>query len=103
MSTVHICAPAPTDESFRVLRKRGRIFEGGPFDTWEAAFRYGVAHFKDGFRVFHQRGYEWYDPTNTEIIKVSGDLEKEVVFGDQAQPTVGDSEVDQIMGQGETP
>ena len=38
MSNVHIHAPAPTDESFRVLRKQCRIFEGGPFDTWDAAF-----------------------------------------------------------------
>ena len=75
----YICAPAPTDESFRVLRKGCRIFAGGPFDTWEEAMRYGVANCSEGFRVFHQRGYEWYDPTNTEIIKVSANLEKEVL------------------------
>ena len=77
MSNVHIHAPAPTDESFRVLRKQCRIFQGGTFTTWEEAMRYGVAHCHEGFRVFHQRGYEWYDPTNTEIIKVSANLKKE--------------------------
>ena len=82
MSNVHIHALAPTDESFRVLRKQCRIFEGGPFDTWDAAFWYGTAHCHQGFRVFHQRGYEWHDPSNTEIIKVSADLTKEVIHAE---------------------
>ena len=78
MSNVHIYAPEPTDESFRVLRKGCRQFQGGPFTTWETAMRYGVRTCHEGFRVFHQRGYEWYDPSNTEVIKVSADLTKEV-------------------------
>ena len=76
MNRVHIYAPEPTGQSYRVLRKRGIIFSGGEFETWRDAFEFGIARCPDGFRVFLQYRYEWHDAVNVELIKVSDEMAK---------------------------
>ncbi len=67
---VHVCAPPPISESYRVLPKYGRKFVCTEFTSWPKAFKYGIENHPTGFRVFFQSCYEWYEPTNTELIKV---------------------------------
>ena len=77
MRNVHIHAPQETSLSYRVLPKGCQKFTEGKYASWRVALEDGRAHHREGFRVFAQRAYEWYDPTNTELIKVSAELSKE--------------------------
>ena len=73
---VHVYAPESLETSVRVLPYRCQYFKGGKFDTWREAFGWGYANCPEGFRVFWQRTFEWHEPTNTELIRVRGDLTK---------------------------
>lgn len=68
--TFHIYAPPATGMSYRVLGKRCRRFDGGPFGDFESAINHGLKTFPDGFRVFQQHCYEWHEPYNKEVAKI---------------------------------
>lgn len=75
-TNLHICAPEPTTISYRVLAKRCRLFRPGRYPNWRDAFEAGLADCSEGFRVFRQTTYEWYEPLNQELIKVDARLAK---------------------------
>lgn len=70
MGDLHINSPKPTNQSFRLLPKYCRKFIDKKFKSLKKAFNYGLLNYQDGFRVFKQSCFEWYDPENEEIIKV---------------------------------
>jgi len=79
MGTVHIHAPEATHLCYRLLVKGCTKFDPEDYETWSAAFDAGLLkHRRTGFRVYAQRSYEWYDPTNTELIKVNPALANEM-------------------------
>lgn len=67
---IHVYVPEVTDKSFRVLGKRCRNFDGGPFLDIQSAMDHGMKTYRDGFRIFRQSCSEWHAPLNIEIIKV---------------------------------
>lgn len=71
MSNVHIYAPESSVVQYRVLEKRCRIFAKEVFTNWRDAFEWGLKNSYNGFRVFRQLVYGWYDSTCIEILKVS--------------------------------
>lgn len=71
MTDVHVYAPPPTEESYRLLKKWRRTFESEKFDSWEAAVRDGLERWGGGFRVFHQYTYEWHEPLNVELVRIA--------------------------------
>lgn len=81
MSDVHIYKPRPTGVSYRLLAKRCRIFDPDRFSSWDTALWSGIERYQQGFRVYEQRTYEWYEPINIELIKVTQDLKKVATHG----------------------
>jgi len=67
----HIHSPKSTEQSFRILPKYKRKFIDKLFKEYKEAFLYGIDSYKNGFRIYHQYCYEWYEPLNIELIKVN--------------------------------
>lgn len=73
MSNIHIHAPRPLEQYFRVLPKRCRKFQG-EFYTIDGAMQYGLKNCFDGFRIFRQSCYVWYEPSNIEVAKIGPNM-----------------------------
>lgn len=71
MGNVHINIPEVLTDTFRVLPKRCRKFHVPELDSLEQALHYGFDNCHQGFRVFRQRTYEWYEPLNIEVAKIA--------------------------------
>ncbi len=71
MNNLHINSPEAQTDCFRVLPKRGRKFHIVELDTLEQALSYGFDNCPQGFRIFRQRTYEWYEPLNIEVAKIA--------------------------------
>ncbi len=68
---IHINKPKILTDNFRVLPKRCRKFHLLIFDNLEQALYYGFDNCPQGFRVFRQRTYKWYEPLNIEVAKIA--------------------------------
>ena len=78
MAELHIYAPPALSVNYRVLPKYCCKFLPEQHDSWRRAFEVGLKTCADGFRVFRQSTYEWHEPLDQELIKVSGLLRKEL-------------------------
>jgi hypothetical protein len=67
---VHIYKPETIDKSFRILPKYCRKFIKPKFDDFLKALDFGIVHYKQGFRVFHQHCFEWHEPLNILLAKI---------------------------------
>lgn len=68
---VHINKPEVLTDKFRILPKRCRKFNNWTFKYFEDAIAQGIKDYPQGFRVFRQRTYEWYEPLNIEVAKIA--------------------------------
>ena len=68
---VHINNPETLTDTFRVLPKYCRKFDIKTFAILYGALDYGFDNYPQGFRVFRQRTYEWYEPLNIEVAKIA--------------------------------
>jgi len=73
VSNLHVYSPEPLETHYRVLPKWCRKFHVTKYETWRDAFEDGLRVCGRGFRVFRQTTYEWHEPLNVELIKVSSD------------------------------
>lgn len=72
MNNLHINSPKPLTENYRILIKRCRKFTEHEFDSLPKALEYGLKNYKrQGFRIFRQTTYEWYEPLNVEVAKIA--------------------------------
>ena len=68
---LHINCPESKSDKFRILPKYCRKFIEKDFLTLKRALEYGLIYTTQGFRVFRQKTFEWYDPLNTEVAKIA--------------------------------
>ncbi len=71
MNNLHINSPKVLTDKFRILPKRCRKFDEAKFNTFLLSIDYGLINYCQGFRVFRQRTYEWYDVLNIEVAKIA--------------------------------
>lgn len=70
-SLIHLNIPTALTDTFRVLPKWCRKFQPEKYGNLMFAIKFGMRQYPQGFRVFRQRTYEWYDPMNIEVAKVA--------------------------------
>lgn len=68
---IHICKPEVISTYYRILPKYCRKFQKDEFSSWREAFEFGIKTCKEGFRVFRQETFTWYEPLNTELMKIN--------------------------------
>ena len=68
---IHLNIPEVLTDNFRVLPKRCRKFDEVKCNNFEQALYRGMNNYPQGFRVFRQKTYEWHDPLNIEVAKIS--------------------------------
>ena len=71
MNNLHINRPEVQTDMYRILPKRCRKFIDKEFFTFFGAFVHGMLQYSQGYRVFRQRTYEWYEPLNIEVAKIA--------------------------------
>lgn len=78
MPIVHINKPPIIESSIRLLPKYKRRFVKDKFKSLEKAIKYGLKKYPNGFRIFYQSCYEWYEPSNILLAKVEN-INNEVI------------------------
>ena len=68
---LHINKPEILTDVYRTLPKRCRKFVGPEYLSFQLALFCGLKHYPQGFRIFRQRTYEWYEPLNIEVAKIA--------------------------------
>lgn len=71
MNKLHLNIPETLTDTFRVLPKRCRKFDKWEIKYFMDAINHGMKMYPQGFRVFRQRTYEWYEPLNIEVAKIA--------------------------------
>lgn len=75
---IHLNIPTAQTDTFRILPKYCRKFISQKFVDMDHALYEGQRDYPQGFRVFRQRTYEWYEPLNIEVAKIAPKKEWEV-------------------------
>ena len=68
---LHINKPEALTNKLRILPKRCRKFIDKEFLTLFGALVCGMLEYPQGFRIFRQYTYEWYEPLNIEVAKIA--------------------------------
>lgn len=71
MNKLHINSPEVLTDCFRVLPKRCRKFDKLECIDFEQALYHGFNNYPQGFRIFRQYTYEWYEPLTIEVAKIA--------------------------------
>lgn len=71
MNKIHINKPEVKSDYFRVLPKRCRKFARRKYHNFNVALHDGMKKFPQGFRIFRQYTYDWYEPLNIEVAKIA--------------------------------
>lgn len=71
MNKLHINRPEVQIDTFRILPKGRNQFIVTVFDIFTDALTHGIETYDQGFKIFRQYTYEWYEPHNVEVAKIA--------------------------------
>lgn len=68
---IHLNIPKVLTNTFRILPKYCRKFIPPVCREFMEAIEEGISECPQGFRIFRQYTYEWYEPLNIEVAKIA--------------------------------